>query len=52
MTYPAAVNTPGAQIVVLKYLFLLKESVLNYEVAITKSSQWEIRDQMTGFFNR
>lgn len=55
MTYPGAVRIPGAQIEMLKYHFPLekKEQVeLNHEVAITKSSPWVIRGQMTGFFKR
>ena len=55
MTCPAAVNIPGAQVVVLKQYFPLKEKEqveVNQEVVITKSSQRESRGQMAGFFNR
>lgn len=53
MNYLAAVGIPGAQTVVLKYHFPLKGKVeLNRKVAITKSSQWVLKSQMTGFYNR
>lgn len=55
MIYPAAVSISGAQNVVLTYRFLLKKKKkvdLNHEAASTKSSQWKIKGQVTGFFNR